>query len=166
MGNQPKGFADGEVESRVDAVGQRFRLAGRRMTGPRREILAVLLRAGDVLKADEIRERMALPSGGLVTVYRNLDALVELGVVERLHAENGTQLFLAEMPAPGSTAQGGHDHHHHHVICRRCRRTACLDVPLEAACRAAEAEAERLGFSDVGHSFEVHGLCRACREEV
>ena len=50
--------------------------------------------------------------------------------------------------------------HHHHLICRVCGRT--LEVEFEGVEELIAALAAQHGFTDVDHSFELHGLCATC----
>ena len=97
----------------------------------------------------EIRERASLPESDLVTVYRSLEALESIGVLQRVPLENGTQLF--ELTAP--------DDHFHHLICRKCHRTERLDFCLHGV---FEERARAAGFTEVSHTIEVYGLCSDC----
>ena len=93
---------------------------------------------------EEIRARC--PEVGLVTVYRTLDLLSELGIVRRLDLGDGARYELAE-------------NHHHHVICESCGYISEFDrCPLDPMMLAPEE-----GFEVHSHSVEVYGRCAACR---
>jgi Fe2+ or Zn2+ uptake regulation protein len=85
----------------------------------------------------------------LVTVYRNLEVLHGLGLLQRIVLEDGVQLFEA-------VRRHGH---FHHIICRKCHATqplhTCFGHELEALAREA-------GFDDIGHVIEVFGICSDC----
>jgi Fur family transcriptional regulator, ferric uptake regulator len=87
---------------------------------------------------------------GLATVYRHLQALSEQGRVDAIRDASGEILYR----------QCGTSVHHHHLTCRQCGRS------VEVEGRAAEQWAERVaadaGFTDVGHTFELFGLCPEC----
>lgn len=91
--------------------------------------------------------RSRCPGVGLVTVYRTLDLLGELGLVRRLDLGDGPRYELAE-------------DHHHHLICE-----SCGDISEFEEC---PLEADRLpppdsGFQVRSHSLEVYGTCSECR---
>ncbi len=93
---------------------------------------------------DEIRARC--PDVGLVTVYRTLDLLGELGIVRRLDLGDGARYEMAQ-------------DHHHHMICELCGRISEFDeCPLDPG-RLAPGD----GFEVRSHSVEVYGRCAACR---
>ena len=56
----------------------------------------------------------------LAIVYRNMDICLEAGIVQKRMLENGKILF---------ELIGEHDHHHH-IICRKCKRTECINLCL------------------------------------
>lgn len=128
-----------------------LRAHGHRMTRPRKAVMGVLQEAHHPLKAEEIRVRAGLAETDLVTVYRNLEALRGLHLVQGIVLEDGAQLFEAVRP----------DRHFHHVVCRECHRTEPLDT---CSGHELEAQAARLGFAEVSHVIEVFGICRQCRD--
>ncbi len=121
-----------------------------RMTRKRECLLEALLGADRPVSAAALRDRANLPEGDLVTVYRTLEAFESIGIVQRVPLEeNGCLFELTE----------SHDHHHH-FICRECHRTERLDLCLA---KELEAQAQKLGFTEVTHLMEVYGLCEDCR---
>jgi Fe2+ or Zn2+ uptake regulation protein len=135
-------------QRQLHEIGTALRCRGMRMTRPRQRVINVLLDATQPLAAEQIRVRSGLGASDLVTVYRNLDMLLGLGMVQRILLENGTQLF-----------EWAADSHHHHLVCRQCHRTVqlafCAGELLEKAARNA-------GYTDISHVMEVFGLCPAC----
>lgn len=132
-------------------IGEHVRASGKRMTIQRRLVLEALERAKHHITADEIagRIRAKHPRIDPSTVYRNLEALEELGYVTHTHFEDRiTRWHLAS------------SHRHGHLVCRNCE--AELEVPmslLEPLARRLRAEH---GFqADLAHSAVV-GICRAC----
>ena len=135
----------------VADVTDRVRKLGKRMTVQRRLVLESLDRARHHTTAEEIaaRIRRQHPQIDPSTVYRNLEALEELGYVTHTHFEDRvTRWHRADAERHG------------HLICRSCR--AELEVPmshLEPLARRLRAEH---GFvADLAHSAVV-GLCREC----
>ncbi len=87
---------------------------------------------------------------GLTTVYRHLQVLSEEGAVDAIRDDSGETLYRqCETSA-----------HHHHLTCRSC------GTSVEVEGRAVEQWAERVardaGFTDVGHTVELFGLCPNC----
>jgi len=133
---------------------------GLRTTKSRIDILLALKERGKPSKVDEVRISASLPASQTVSVYRTLDLFCSLGLAQRLHLENGTQLFAsAECCAHGEENLIGH---HHHVLCRECGKMEPLHLPVQTFCQEAEGEARKMGFSNIRHAFEVYGICPDC----
>lgn len=126
--------------------------AGYRVTEPRRAVAELIARrSGHFTAADLVADaRGRLPGIGRATIFRTLDVLTELGVIERLDLPSGDHAYVACEPV----------HHHHHVVCSRCGRTADVD---DAGLNAVTVEiARRTGFRIDAHRLELFGLCPAC----
>ncbi len=126
--------------------------AGYRLTGPRLAVADLIAEQTGHFTASELEEVVRSRRLGIsrATLFRALDLLAELGVVERLDLPTGEHAYV-----PCARA------HHHHVICSRCGRTAEADD-----CGVAEAVAEisrRTGFRIDTHRLELFGLCRHCQ---
>lgn len=89
---------------------------------------------------------------GLTTVYRSLQVLASAGKVDVLRTPDGETSYRR-------CSRG----HHHHLVCRSCGRAVEFDLPVVE--RAADKVAVENGFTDVTHTLEVFGLCRACAEQ-
>jgi Fur family ferric uptake transcriptional regulator len=126
---------------------------GRRMTRPRKAILAVLERTRHPISVSEIhtaltREKISVD---LVTVYRTLSVFKQLGMVSRVEFQEGQ--FRYELCH-------GRDHHHH-IRCRGCGRIADLMLcPLKKVMAVVERETR---FLIEDHSLEFIGWCPQCR---
>src|SRR6266446_109235 len=90
---------------------------------------------------------------GLTTVYRHLQALSEQGSVDAIRDASGETLYR----------QCGTRVHHHHLTCRNCGRS--VEVEGRAVEQWAEKVAAEAGFTDVGHTVELFGLCPQCATE-
>jgi len=88
---------------------------------------------------------------GLTTVYRHLQVLTEDGAVDTIRDISGETLYRRCRT----------DAHHHHLTCRNCGTS--VEVEGRAVERWAEQVAAEAGFTDVGHTVELFGLCPACR---
>ena len=126
-----------------------LRRAGLRVTAPRRAVCAVLASAGgEHLTAADVASQ-AGAAVDLSTVYRTLDALEGLGMVEHVHLGHGAGAYHVG-PSEG----------HHHLVCDTCGRT--LDVPLEDLERAIEQVTTPLGFVPDSAHFAIVGRCAVC----
>jgi Fur family transcriptional regulator, ferric uptake regulator len=87
---------------------------------------------------------------GLTTVYRHLQALSETGEIDAIRDDSGEILYRrCETTA-----------HHHHLTCRVCGRS--VEVEGRAVEQWAERVAAEAGFTEVGHTVELFGLCPDC----
>jgi Fur family transcriptional regulator, ferric uptake regulator len=87
---------------------------------------------------------------GLTTVYRHLQVLSEEGSVDAIRDSSGETLYRqCETSA-----------HHHHLTCRICGKS--VEVEGRAVEQWAERVAHDAGFTDVGHTVELFGLCPDC----
>jgi Fur family transcriptional regulator, ferric uptake regulator len=90
---------------------------------------------------------------GLRTVYRTLQQLADVGAVDVMRTGDGEAVYRR-----CSTG------HHHHLVCRECGRTVEVEGP--AVERWAERVAKDHGFTDIGHTIEVFGMCPDCSASV
>jgi Fur family ferric uptake transcriptional regulator len=125
--------------------------AGYRLTEPRRALAALIADQDGHFTAAQLvvaaRDRRL--GVGRATVFRTLEVLEELGVVERLDLPSGEHAYVACEPA-----------HHHHVVCSRCGRATEID---DAGLRTIVREvARQTGYRVEDHRLELFGLCPAC----
>jgi Fur family ferric uptake transcriptional regulator len=127
--------------------------AGYRRGGARRAVVELLGRQDCCLSAHEIFDelRRARRPVGIASVYRALEALVDLRLVKRVDAGDGIARYEAA-PADGN--------HHHHLVCRDCGKVeAFSDSRLE---RAIDRVAGGLGYSVDEHEVVLMGACADC----
>jgi Fur family transcriptional regulator, ferric uptake regulator len=135
----------------ADVVGA-LEEGGYRLTAPRRALAALVASRDGHFTADDLldiarRRRLGL---GRATIFRALDVLTELGVIERLDLPSGEHAFVACEPA-----------HHHHVICASCgRATWVADHGLE---RVAAEIGRETGYRIAAHRLELFGVCPDCQ---
>jgi Fur family ferric uptake transcriptional regulator len=132
-------------------MAQALRQAGYRLTRPRLAVLHVLRENKEGLDPQEVhRKGKALcPSLGLVTVYRTLDLLAELGLVRRVHSEQRCHSF----------ASAGRDRHY--LVCQGCHRV--IEFPCDGLASLIEGVRQRTGYTVTGHLVELSGLCPTCQ---
>ena len=134
------------------SVLQQLREQGCRITEPRRAVIRVLLQHDGYLSPGEIHERARqhCPGVSLVTVYRTLELLSSMGLVRRIHSEEGCRSF--------ARARRGH---HHHLVCRRCGQAVEFEGFDLFDCLAKIGQ--ETGFAVEDHLLELVGLCPACQ---
>jgi Fur family ferric uptake transcriptional regulator len=127
--------------------------AGYRRGGARTAVVEALARHGCAVTALELEEelRRRKVRVGRASVYRALEVLEELRLVQRFEAARGTASYERVDPS---------GHHHHHAICRRCGRMEPFeDRGLE---RAIGQVAEQVPFEIAEHDVVLRGLCERC----
>jgi Fur family transcriptional regulator, ferric uptake regulator len=123
--------------------------AGFRSGGGRRQVVELLGEERCALTAIEIDRR--LREVGRATVYRSLDQLEQLGLIQKVDV--GGDAAGYERVDPGG-------HHHHHIVCEECGRVITFeDDRLE---RAIGALAKRPDFSVRSHEVTLRGRCSSC----
>lgn len=127
--------------------------AGYRRGGARTAVVEALARHDCAVTALDLDEelRRRKPAVGRASVYRALEQLEQLGLVQRLEVARGIAGY--ERVEPGGE-------HHHHAICRHCGRM----VPFED--RSLEQAIARLSagmsFEVTDHDVVLRGLCERC----
>jgi Fur family ferric uptake transcriptional regulator len=142
------------MESWNDLALEGLRAAGLRRGGARRAVVEYLGEQDCCRSAQEIHDGIATAGGavGVASVYRALDTLAELRLVQRVDAGDGVARF--------EPARADHEHHHH-LVCDDCGKVEPFtDVPLE---RALERAAGRLGYALEQHDVVLRGACEDCR---
>ncbi|HEY0317211.1 MAG TPA: Fur family transcriptional regulator [Solirubrobacterales bacterium] len=132
---------------------QTLQAAGHRRGGARTAVVEALARHDCAVTAldldDELRSRR--PPVGRASVYRALEQLEQLGLVQRIEVSRGTAGYERIDPT---------GHHHHHAICRDCGRMVPFEDPsLE---RAIEGLSDRMQFDITQHDVVLRGRCDRC----
>jgi Fur family ferric uptake transcriptional regulator len=123
--------------------------AGFRNGGGRRRVVELLDRQDCALTALEIDRR--LRNVGRATVYRALEQLEELGLIQKV--ELGGDAAGYERADPGG-------HHHHHIVCKNCGKVVAFeDERLE---RAIADLGKRPDFNVASHEVTLRGECTDC----
>jgi len=125
--------------------------SGYRVTAKIRAIVETILSSERALDAVAIFDivRHEYPGLGLVTVYRTLQKLEELGLVEHLHQANGCSMVLR-------AARG----HEHFLVCSRCGRVVYFSG--DNLNMLTDQIARQTGFVIQSHWLQLFGLCAAC----
>lgn len=124
---------------------------GLRATRQRAAVSRLLSEVDDFRSAQDLHEQLRRQGEGigLTTVYRTLQTLADAGEIDVLRTDSGEAIYRR-----CSTE------HHHHLVCRHCGRAVEVsDPPVEDW---AERIAREHGFTDVGHTVEIIGLCPNC----
>ncbi|NLO09604.1 MAG: transcriptional repressor [Clostridiales bacterium] len=135
-----------------------LRTNGLKVTNQRIAILEVLNnRPGKHLTAEEIYDyvRKEYPDIGLATVYRTIQLLSELSLIDKLNLDDGYVRYEI-----GAKNQEDSSHHHHHLICLECGNIyAFQDDLLENLENKIQ---ETMGFEVSDHEVKLYGYCKKC----
>lgn len=141
-----------EREQEGNRVLQMLTARGFRETDARRSIVETVLGKEGQFTARQLHEELERWGVGRATVFRTLDLLVELGVLNRLHTDDRCSAYVV------CAAQ-----HHHHLVCERCGAVQEItDARVERAVRAMTVD---VGFRAREHHLEIVGTCGACQRE-
>jgi Fe2+ or Zn2+ uptake regulation protein len=116
---------------------------------------AAVLRAlgdGAHLSAETILERVRaeLPGVSLGTIYRSLDILREIGLVQVFSFGGSAARYEATIEK------------HHHLLCTQCRELT--NVRADGVGEIAGEVAQHAGFREVDYALTIFGRCAACAE--
>lgn len=119
-----------------------------RLTKQRAAILRAL-EDGAHLTAEAIHERVraALPAVSLGTIYRTLDILRAIGLVQ-VFAYGGAARYEASLDK------------HHHLVCTACGEIGNVPVPQVAS--IAQSVAQDYRYSGVDATLVITGRCARC----
>lgn len=131
---------------------------GLKVTNQRLVVLEVLAEHQDRhLTAEDIYELVKedYPDIGLATIYRTIQLLLEMQLVDRINLDDGCVRYEI-----GDLFEGGVKHHHHHLICKSCGKVLPFkDDLLEEVEHHIE---ETIGFQIVDHELKFFGHCNEC----
>ena len=127
---------------------------GYRLTSPRKVVMQILSASAQPLAPLEIYQRAQKMDAhlGLVSVYRAMELFTDLGLVRRMHLEDGCHAYTLSSPG-----------HNHTVICRNCDKT--VEFMGDEDITDLVGRVERMtGYRIEDHLLQFYGLCQDCRE--
>jgi len=127
-------------------------VTGMRVTNQRALILETLHQGH--MDADEVyrQARKKQPRLSLSTVYRTLQKLKELGLVDELHFDENHHHYEITQPAG-----------HHHLVCLGCGKILEFECPLSQ--KMQEDVTRQKGFEVTGTEVHMTGYCSDCRRD-
>lgn len=130
---------------------------GHKLTPQRWAIAAIfLMNQGKHLSADDVwgMLRETYPNHGIATVYRTLDLLEEVGVLQKLDFGDGRARYeIADDDA----------HHHHHLVCTWCG--AIIEFEDDLLDELEREIERRTGFHIRDHVAKFFGICVNCQKK-
>jgi Fur family ferric uptake transcriptional regulator len=142
-----------DIGNKVKSI---LRRRGFRITPQRLAILDAVTSSHEHLTPAEIYDRVSLehPGIGLVTIYRTLELLIDLGLICEMHLGGNVHSYLMRRPSV----------HHHHLICSDCGMV--IDF---TDCNLGELEdrlARETDFTINRHVLEFLGQCPDCSKKA
>lgn len=139
-----------------------LRKKGLKVTTQRVLVLDVLSSCPDRhLTAEEIYElvKVDYPEIGLATVYRTIQLLLELHLIDRINLDDGFVRYEI-----GDLRESETRHHHHHLICLRCGKVLSFQDDLLE--ELEDKIQNTMGFSVTDHEVKLYGYCEECRRKI
>ncbi len=145
------------MKQRIERIKKELHSKGYKLTPQREATLTVLLeRESDHLSAEEIflLVKDKAPDIGLATVYRTLELLSELSIVDKINFGDGVSRY--------DLRKEGVDHFHHHLVCMEC---GSVEEIIEDLLGDVEKIVEDdWGFDVKDHRLTFHGICKQCQK--
>jgi Fur family transcriptional regulator, ferric uptake regulator len=137
----------------VDEVMALVRSHGGRATPARRLLLTALFGSAEHRSAEDLAAEVhaQAPDVHLSTIYRNLEELERLGVIDSTRLGAG--------PATYHLATAAHGH----LVCEQCG--IMTEVPDDIFAGLVRVAADDYGFAINPHRFAVTGRCANCQKQ-
>lgn len=122
-----------------------------RMTRQRQVILGEIRKLTTHPTAEDLYlvVRNVMPHISLGTVYRNLEVLSSMGLVQKLECSGNQRRY------------DGNPRRHHHIRCVGCG--SVHDVPSDVVTKFEYDPDRVLGYNVLSYSFLFIGICEKCR---
>jgi len=134
---------------------------GLKVTSQRIAILEVLSsRPDEHLTAEEIYDcvKNMYPEIGLATVYRTIQVLSDLNLIDKLNLDDGYVRYEI-----GKLNNEHCGHHHHHLICLDCGKVLTFEDDLLEALE--QRIQDTMNFQVQDHEVKLFGRCDTCLEK-
>ena len=129
-----------------------------KMTPQRHIVLQVFMdRPGQHISAEDVHMILRANHSeiGLATVYRSLELLVELGLLQKMEFGDGCSRYEISDLNPG-------EHQHHHLICLSCGKVTEFSEDLLE--NLEKKVADECDFQIEDHQVKLFGYCKECRK--
>lgn len=143
------------MEKRIQHIKEALHDARYKLTPQREVTLRVLLEnESDHLSAEDVfmKVKDKYPEIGLATVYRTLELLNELKILDKINFGDGVSRY--------DLRKEGAEHFHHHLVCINCGSVEEIEEDLLGE---VEKKVENdFQFKITDHRLTFHGICRIC----
>jgi Fur family ferric uptake transcriptional regulator len=143
------------LQTQIEKMRNEFKKRDYKFTPQRQAVLEVLVEHKEShLSVDEIYYYVKLkhPDLGMATVYRTLDLLCTLGMVQKLNFGDGKSRFEVSKEEK---------HQHHHLICLNCNDI--IEVKGDLLIQLEAMIEKEYNFETTDHVLQIYGYCHRCR---
>ncbi|MDF2945792.1 MAG: transcriptional repressor [Bacillales bacterium] len=146
------------MDTKLDYIKKQLHTSGYKLTPQREATVKVLLEnEQDHLSAEDVyllvKEKS--PEIGLATVYRTLELLTELKVVDKINFGDGVSRY--------DLRKEGDNHFHHHLVCIQCGSVQEIEEDLLDDVEAIVEDKFKFKVKD--HRLTFHGVCNICQDK-
>ena len=146
------------MESRLEKIKKLLHSSSYKLTPQREATVRVLLENEEEHLSVEDVYRLVkekYPEIGLATVYRTLELLTELKIVDKVNFGDGVARY--------DLRKEGENHFHHHLVCIECGSVE--EIQEDLLDDVEEIVEERWHFIVKDHRLTFHGICRECQKK-
>lgn len=144
------------VEKRIERIKEALHDARYKLTPQREVTVRVLLENESAhLSAEDVfmKVKDKYPEIGLATVYRTLELLNELNVLDKVNFGDGVSRY--------DLRKEGAQHFHHHLICIHCGSVE--EVEEDLLTDVEKIVTRDFNFDIIDHRLTFHGVCKLCK---
>lgn len=144
------------MEKRIERIKEALHDARYKLTPQREVTVRVLLEnESSHLSAEDVfmKVKDKYPEIGLATVYRTLELLNELNVLDKVNFGDGVSRY--------DLRKEGAQHFHHHLICIHCGTVE--EVEEDLLTDVEKIVTRDFDFDIIDHRLTFHGICKLCK---
>lgn len=145
------------MDRKIQGLYERLQEKDYKITPQRRVVLKAFMENPEAhMSADDVYNLVKRdhPEIGLATIYRTLDLLAAVGILQKLDFGDGRSRY--------ELTGDVEEHHHHHLICVRCGKVIGVEDDLLESLEALISR--KNGFRVLDHDLKFYGHCRDCAE--
>ncbi|QIL46594.1 transcriptional repressor [Vagococcus coleopterorum] len=148
-----------DTSAKLAKIRKQLHDGGYKLTPQRESTVLVLLENDkDHLSAEEIYMlvKQKSPEIGLATVYRTVEMLTELKVVDKISFNDGVARY--------DLRKEGAKHFHHHLLCLECG--SIQEVEEDLLLEVEKTVESQFKFKVSDHRLTFHGVCKECQNKA
>ena len=141
----------------INELKKRLQLGQHKMTPQRKVVLEVFLDNENAhLSAEDVRGMLRDRDSdiGLATVYRALELMCDLGILQKMDFGDGCSRYELNLTEPNA-------HQHHHLVCRGCGKV--FEFSDDLMDELEDTIAEKCKFKILDHQVKFFGYCEECQ---